>query len=144
VFEGETIAIAPTPAPRSFEPVEPPARAAVAAPGGPTRDAPLGLVAGARSGDKGGNANVGVWARTPEAYAWLERFLTTERLKQLLVEARELEVERHPLPNLLAINFVLKGLLGDGVAASLRADPQAKSLGEYLRAKVVPIPVSLL
>jgi hypothetical protein len=85
-----------------------------------------------------------VWARTPEAYAWLERFLSTERLKELLVEARELEVERHPLPNLLAINFVLKGLLGDGVAASLRADPQAKSLGEYLRAKLVPIPVSLL
>jgi hypothetical protein len=144
VFEGETTEIAPTPAPRSFEPVEPRARAAVAAPGGPTRDAPLGLVAGARSGDKGGNANVGVWARTPEAYAWLERFLSSERLKELLVEARELEVERHPLPNLLAINFVLKGLLGDGVAASLRADPQAKSLGEYLRAKLVPIPVSLL
>ena len=82
--------------------------------------------------------------KTPEAWAWLERFLTVPRLKDLLVEARDLEVERHPLPNLLAINFVLKGLLGDGVAASLRADPQAKSLGEYLRAKQVPIPVSLL
>jgi hypothetical protein len=59
-------------------------------------------------------------------------------------EARTLDVDRFELPNLLALNFVVKGLLGDGVAASLRADPQAKSLGEYLRAKWVPIPVSLL
>jgi len=44
----------------------------------------------------------------------------------------------------LAINFVVKGLLGDGVAASLRSDPQAKSLGEYLRAKRVAIPSALL
>ena len=55
-----------------------------------------------------------------------------------------LEVDRFELPNLLALNFVVKGLLGDGVAASLRSDPQAKSLGEYLRAKVVPIPIALL
>jgi hypothetical protein len=113
-------------------------------PGGPTREAPLGRIVGARSGDKGGNANVGVWTRSAEAYAWLERFLTVEKLKALLIEARDLTVERHALPNLLALNFVLKGLLGDGVAASLRADPQAKSLGEYLRARRVPIPVSLL
>jgi hypothetical protein len=144
VFEGETVEIPPTPAPRAFEPVEAPEPPAVAVPVGPTREAPLGRIVGARSGDKGGNANVGVWTKTPAAYAWLERFLDVERLKALLPEARELEVERHPLPNLLALNFVLKGLLGDGVAASLRADPQAKSLGEYLRAKRAPIPVSLL
>lgn len=138
------IEIAPTPRPADFQ--RPPAATApdVAVPAGPTREAPLGLVCGARSGDKGGNANVGVWARTPEAYVWLERFLSVETLRALLPEARELEVERHALPNLLALNFVLKGLLGDGVAASLRADPQAKSLGEYLRAKRVPIPVALL
>ena len=105
---------------------------------------PLGTICGARSGDKGGNANVGVWVRTPDAYRWLASFLTVERLRALLPEARSLEVERYELPNILALNFVVKGLLGDGVAASLRSDPQAKSLGEYLRAKIVPVPVSLL
>jgi len=106
--------------------------------------APLGRVAGARSGDKGGNANVGVWARTPEAYAWLRQFLTAERLSQLLPEARGLEVERYLLPNLLAVNFVIQCLLGEGVSASTRSDPQAKSLGEYLRARVVDVPAALL
>jgi hypothetical protein len=144
VLADETIEMAPTRAPAAFErPAAPPAPA-LAVPGGPTREAPLGLLCGARSGDKGGNANVGVWVKTPEAYVWLERFLTVDRLRALLVEARGLEVERHALPNLLALNFVLKGLLGDGVAASLRADPQAKSLGEYLRAKLAPIPLTLL
>jgi Acyclic terpene utilisation family protein AtuA len=113
-------------------------------PGGKTVRAPLGRVAGARSGDKGGNANVGVWARTPEAYAWLRRFLTAERLSQLLPEARGLEVERYLLPNLHAVNFVIQRLLGEGVSASTRSDPQAKSLGEYLRAKVVDVPEALL
>jgi hypothetical protein len=122
-----------------------PARAPEGAiPDGPTRDVPLGRLCGARSGDKGGNANVGFWVRTPAAYRWLASFLTVERLRALAPEARTLEVDRYELPNLLALNFVVRGLLGDGVAASLRSDPQAKSLGEYLRAKVVPIPVSLL
>jgi hypothetical protein len=114
------------------------------APGGRTVRAPLGRVVGARSGDKGGNANVGVWARTPEAYAWLRQFLTAERLSQLLPEARGLEVERHLLPNLLAVNFVIQRLLGEGVSSSTRSDPQAKSLGEYLRARVVDVPEALL
>ena len=108
---------------------------------GPTRRAPLGAVCGARSGDKGGNANVGVWTESDAAYRWLAGFLTVEKVKELLPETRPLEVERHALPRLRALNFVVKGLLGDGVAASLRADPQAKTLGEYLRAKVVDVPV---
>jgi hypothetical protein len=121
------------------------ARAPEAAiPDGPTRDVPLGRLCGARSGDKGGNANVGLWVRTPAAHRWLASFLTVERLRVLAPETRPLEVDRYELPNLLALNFVVRGLLGYGVAASLRSDPQAKSLGEYLRAKVVPIPVSLL
>lgn len=114
------------------------------APEGKTVRAPLGRIAGARSGDKGGNANVGAWARTAEAYSWLQRFLTVEKLRQLLPEALGLRVERSALPNLLAVNFVIQGLLGDGVSASTRSDPQAKSLGEYLRAKVVDIPETLL
>ena len=116
-----------------------------AAPGGATRDVPLGTICGARSGDKGGNANVGVWARTPSGVRWLADYLTVERLRELMPEAarprgRPLRAAR----TCCALNFVVKGLLGDGVAASLRSDPQAKSLGEYLRAKLVAIPESLL
>ena len=53
-------------------------------------------------------------------------------------------MRRHEFPNLLALNFVLVGLLGDGVAASVRSDPQAKGLGEYLRSRLVELPVALL
>lgn len=112
--------------------------------GGETRRVPLGLLVGARSGDKGGNANLGVWTRTDEEFAWLHGFLTVARLKELMPETAALEVERFALPRLRALNFVLHGLLGEGVAASSRMDPQAKSLGEYLRAKHVEVPVALL
>ena len=105
---------------------------------------PLGTVIGARSGDKGGNANVGLWARSPAGYAWLRAELTTERLRQLLPEAAELEIDRYELPNLLALNCVVHGLLGEGVASTTRPDPQAKSLGEYLRSRLVEMPVALL
>lgn len=113
-------------------------------PSGPVRTVPLGSICGARSGDKGGNANLGVWTMTDESYVWLEAFLTVSKLKELLPETRALEVERYVLPNIRALNFVVMGLLGDGVAASLRSDPQAKTLGEYLRAKLAPVPVQLL
>ena len=144
VIGEETIPVAPVLGTARFTPpAAPPARPrAVLA--GTTRTVPLGSICGARSGDKGGNANVGVWVRTPEAYRWLASYLTAERLRELLPEARSLTVERYELPNLLALNFVIRGLLGDGVAASLRKDPQAKSLGEYLRAKMVPIPEALV
>jgi hypothetical protein len=112
--------------------------------GGPSRRAPLGRLIGARSGDKGGNANLGVWARTPDAYSWLEAFLTVERVKQLLPETAHLVVERHPLPNILAVNFVIHGILGEGVASSTRLDAQAKSLGEWLRARHADVPERLL
>jgi hypothetical protein len=140
----ETVPIAPTPPPSAF--VAPPAPDAPAGsvPAGETRRVPLGTICGARSGDKGGNANVGVWVRTPATYRWLAAYLTAARVQELLPEARALVTERFELPGILALNFVVKGLLGEGVAASLRSDPQAKSLGEYLRAKIVPIPVSLL
>jgi hypothetical protein len=114
------------------------------APMGETVAAPLGRIVGARSGDKGGNANLGVFARSDEAWAWLDAFLTIERLQVLLPEAAELRVERHRLPALRSLNFVLVGLLQEGVAASTRQDGQAKSLGEWLRARVVEVPASLL
>jgi len=110
----------------------------------PTRRVPLGLICGARSGDKGGNANVGFWARDPAAYAWLRDHLTVARLRTLLTEAAGLDVRRFELPNLCALNFVIVGLLGQGVAASTRPDPQAKGLGEYLRSRLVDVPVALL
>jgi hypothetical protein len=144
VIGEETIAIPPTPVPKSAPPVQPPSVPAGEEPAGATREVPLGTICGARSGDKGGNANVGVWVRSPDAYRWLSRYLTVERLRELLSETRDLDVDRFEFPNLNALNFVVKGLLGDGVAASLRSDPQAKSLGEYLRAKIVAIPESLL
>jgi hypothetical protein len=106
--------------------------------------APLGRVFGARSGDKGGNANVGMWARDERAYRFLEGFLTVERFRELIPEARELDVRRFELPNLLALNFVIAGLLGEGVSSSTRIDPQAKGLGEWLRARVVDLPAELL
>lgn len=111
----------------------------------PTVPTPLGRVVGARSGDKGGNANIGVWARTEDAYDWLSWFLTVDRLRSLMpAETRGLEIQRVELPNLLALNLVIVGLLGRGVAASTRTDPQAKGLGEYLRAKIVEVPVELV
>jgi hypothetical protein len=109
----------------------------------------LGDVVGARSGDKGGNANVGVWIPEPGVgpsaalsaddvaarYAWLEGWLTPDRVRELLPEAVDLAVDVYPLPNLRAVNVVIRGLLGSGVADSTSLDPQAKGLAEHLRAR---------
>jgi len=124
--------------------VEPAPGPTAAPPDGPIRRAPLGAIFGARSGDKRGNANLGVFARDDAAWAWLDGFLTVERLKALLPETGPLEVERFALPAIRSLNFVIHGLLQEGVAASTRQDPQAKSLGEWLRARVVEIPEALL
>ncbi|MFN0026997.1 MAG: acyclic terpene utilization AtuA family protein [Acidimicrobiales bacterium] len=106
--------------------------------------APLGRAFGSRSGDKGGNANLGVFARSAEGYVWLASFLTVARLKELLADVAHLTVHRYELPNIWSLNFVVVGLLEEGVAASSRQDGQAKSLGEYLRAKLVDLPEGLL
>ncbi|HEY0638513.1 MAG TPA: exopolyphosphatase, partial [Pseudonocardiaceae bacterium] len=115
-----------------------------AVPGGPVRRVPLGTIAGARSGDKGGSANVGIWVRGDAAYAWLVETLTADALRVLLPEVAPLPVTRHLLPNLRAVNFVIDGLLGRGVAEQVRFDPQAKALGEWLRSRHVDIPEELL
>ncbi|MEV4128399.1 acyclic terpene utilization AtuA family protein [Nocardia sp. NPDC049707] len=109
-----------------------------------TRRAPLGTIALARSGDKGGNANIGVWVRTDEQWRWLVHTLTVQRLEELLPEVAALTVTRHVLPNLRAVNFIIEGLLGQGVAYQARFDPQAKGLGEWLRSRHVDIPLELL
>jgi hypothetical protein len=111
-----------------------------AAPMGPQPGEPLGLYFGARSGDKGGNANVGVWATDAGGYAWLEKNLTAQVIPELIPEALGLEVRRYELPNLFALNFVIVGYLGQGVAASTAFDTQAKGLGEYLRSRIWPHP----
>jgi hypothetical protein len=123
---------------------EPGDAAGTGAGGGETARLPLGRVVGARSGDKGGTANLGVWVRSPGAYPWLVETLTVERLRELLPETAAYSVTRHLLPNLNALNFVIDGLLGAGVAASTRFDPQAKALGEWLRSRFVDVPVSLV
>ncbi|WP_167175920.1 acyclic terpene utilization AtuA family protein [Saccharomonospora amisosensis] len=124
------------------EPADPPLPEPL--PKGPVRRVPLGTIAGARSGDKGGSANVGVWVRTERQWRWLVHTLTVERLRRLLPETEDLPVRRYLLPNLFAVNFVVDGLLGEGVAAQARFDPQAKALGEWLRSRVVEIPEELL
>ncbi|WP_280213245.1 acyclic terpene utilization AtuA family protein [Nocardia cyriacigeorgica] len=130
----DTRALEPVPTPRLPEPFT----------GNDTRRAPLGSIALARSGDKGGDANIGVWVRTDEQWRWLVHTLTVERLRELLPETASLEVTRHVLPNLRALNFIISGLLGKGVAYQARFDPQAKGLGEWLRSRHVDIPTELL
>jgi hypothetical protein len=105
---------------------------------------PLGLIAGARSGDKGGSANIGVWVRNREQFDWLSATLDTDRLRELLPETTDLVVHRHSLPNLLAVNFVIEGILGRGVADNVRFDPQAKGLGEWLRSRNIDVPERFL
>jgi hypothetical protein len=110
----------------------------------PTEWAPLGRLLGARSGDKGGNANIGVWARSDETFDWARWFLTAEKVHELLPETAELPIDRFELANLRALNFVVHGILGEGVAATTRPDAQAKGLGEFLRSRSVELPRVLL
>ncbi|WP_343244886.1 acyclic terpene utilization AtuA family protein [Streptomyces sp. SID14478] len=128
---------------RPLAPVEEPAPPAPL-PAGPTRRAPLGRVVGARSGDKGGDANIGVWALGEDAWRWLAHALTVDVLRELLPETADLTVTRHVLPHLRALNFTVEGILGEGVAAQARFDPQAKGLGEWLRSRHLDIPEALL
>lgn len=130
----ESLELAPAESPALPEPV----------PGGPTRRLPLGTIAGARSGDKGGGANIGVWVRTDAQWRWLTTTLTVEMIRELLPEAQGLPVTRHLLPGIRAVNFVIDGILGKGVAYQARFDPQAKGLGEWLRSRHVDIPEEIL
>jgi hypothetical protein len=115
-----------------------------------TRRLPLGTFVHARSGDKGGDANLGLWVThdDPEKYAarvtWLSKLITPDRIRELVPEAADLDVEVYVLPNLGAVNVLIRGLLGEGVAASTRFDPQAKGLGEWVRSRMVALEVSLL
>ncbi len=113
-----------------------------------TRRVPLGTFVHARSGDKGGDANVGLWVRSgdrlEERSQWLRQYVTLDHVRGLLPEAKDLDIEVFELPNLHGVNVLIHGLLGEGVAASTRFDPQAKGLGEWLRSRLVNIPEELL
>ncbi|GHG88936.1 acyclic terpene utilization AtuA family protein [Comamonas sp. JC664] len=141
--DGTRTVITPPSTSRSLEPVEP-APLPAPPPEGPTRRAPLGRIIAARSGDKGGTANIGVWARSDAAWQWLAHALTEEKLRELLPEAAPLRIERHVFPNLRGLNFVIDGMLGEGVSSSTRFDPQGKALGEWLRSRHMDIPEALL
>ncbi|MET8798482.1 acyclic terpene utilization AtuA family protein [Nocardia sp. NPDC004568] len=130
----ETLGLAEVPEPELPEPLPP----------APTKRVPLGTIVLARSGDKGGDANIGVWVRTEDQWRWLAHTLTVERLRELLPETAPLTITRHVLPNLRALNFLISGLLGEGVAYQARFDPQAKGLGEWLRSRHLDIPLELL
>ncbi|TSD48473.1 DUF1446 domain-containing protein [Rhodococcus sp. KBS0724] len=141
--DGTRVDIAPSTLTQDLEPVDEPERPEPLPPQS-SLSVPLGTIAGARSGDKGGNANVGVWVRTDDQWKWLAHTLTVDKLKELLPEAAELTVTRYQLPHLRAVNFVIEGILGQGVASQARFDPQAKGIGEWLRSRHIDIPISLL
>jgi hypothetical protein len=137
----ESIPAAPT-----FAPQRDPAASGADGPAsfGPSRRVALGVIADARSGDKGSDANVGVWVSSDAAFAWLRSALTVAWLRESVPEIGDRAVERYELPNLRAINFVLRGFLDGGAAAGLRLDRQAKALGEFVRARPIDVPIALL
>ncbi|MEU4318777.1 acyclic terpene utilization AtuA family protein [Nocardia fluminea] len=141
--DGTRVDIAPATETAVLEPVPEPELPAPLPPT-ETRRVPLGTIALARSGDKGGDANIGVWVRTDDQWRWLVHTLTVEKLRELLPETADLTVTRHVLPNLRAVNFIISGLLGKGVAYQARFDPQAKGLGEWLRSRHIDMPTELL
>src|SRR6185436_4854414 len=98
---------------------------------------PLSELAHARSGDKGDTANIGVVARAPEIYPWLVATLSAKRVKQHFAGICHGEVERHEVPNLWALNFLLGESLGGGGTVSLRLDAQGKTLSHALLAMPV-------
>jgi hypothetical protein len=146
--DGSVVPIPPPEVTRPLEPLTGPeplgAGTGSTAPSPRTRRLPLGTLAGARSGDKGGSANVGLWVRDDRAYPWLAALITEREVRALLPEAADLAVTVTRLPNLRAVNVVIDGLLGAGVADQARFDPQAKGLGEWLRSRLVDIPADLL
>ena len=109
-----------------------------------TEEIYFGRLIGARSGDKGGCANLGVWVKSEKAYSFLYHFLTVEKLKELLSDLADYQIERFDFPNIKAVNFYIHGILGDGASSNTKVDALAKSLGEYLRAKKVSVPKELL
>lgn len=144
VVQGEEFQLSTLPQDLQPVDIEAPAYRHLPDPNGETRCVPLGRAFATRSGDKGGNANLGVWSKHLAGYSFLKDYLTVEKLQKLLPDLSPFDIERYEFPNLNAVNFYIKGILGDGAAACKRLDPQAKTLGEYLRARVVDLPESII
>jgi len=108
------------------------------------KDIYFGDLYGTRSGDKGGCANLGIWAKNSNSFAFLYNFLTVNKLKELLPDLKEFKIERYELSNIYSLNFYIHDILQDGVSSNDRKDAQAKSLGEYLRAKKIKVPQSII
>ena len=144
VLPDGTSAVVPHATTTAPVPTDPPVNRTPRTSYGETERVPLGRVVAARSGDKGGNANVGLWVRDEAAWPWLRDTLSVDAFRTLLPEADGLAVGRYELANLWALNFVVVGLLGEGVASSTRPDPQAKGLGEYVRSRHLDVPTALL
>ena len=104
----------------------------------------FGEIYGTRSGDKGGCANLGVWAKNSDSFAFLHNFLTVKKLKELLPDLNQFKVERFELANINSLNFYIHDILQDGISSNDKKDGQAKSLGEYLRAKKIKVPQSII
>lgn len=100
-------------------------------------------IAYARSGDKGSSSNIGVIAYTPAGYRYLHEFLTAQLVKSYFQALGPVHVDRYEIPGLLAFNFVLKGVLGEGGSRSLRVDAQGKALGVALLEMEIDLPVEL-
>ncbi|WP_205661123.1 acyclic terpene utilization AtuA family protein [Amycolatopsis vastitatis] len=141
--DGRVLDIAPPPGTVVF-PGQPETPSSPAASFGPTRTVPFGQIVYARTGDKGANANLGVWARTEAAWPWLAAFLTADRLRELLNCPEDVAIERYEQPNLHGISFVLGGYFPPSGSANLALDQIGKSLGEFLRARHVDVPTALL
>ena len=144
-IDGKTIEVLPTQR-LNFEPKyyqETPVSLAPL-PSGPTIDVPFGRLFGTRSGDKGGCANCGVWAKDDVSYAFLHDYLTVDEFKRLCPDVAQYDIERYELPNMRSLNFYIRGILKDGVSSNNRIDGQAKSFGEYLRMKSITVPEVLI
>jgi hypothetical protein len=111
---------------------------------GETRHVALGGLIHARAGDKGGNLNLGVWARRPEAWEWIRASLTGNKVAKLLALCDDVSVERHELGNLNGLLFVLRGYFGVSAAGCAILDNLGKGVGEFLRTQRMDIPVELL
>jgi hypothetical protein len=153
VCDGVTVELSPRlpvqagasrPAEPAATPSPSPGPAPASAPSTGLVSVPLWVLLGGRSGDKGGDANVGLWADTDLVARWLHDVFDVARFKEVLPEVAIYEITRHPLPNLRAVNFVVRGILGWGVASNLRLDSQAKGLAEQLRSRSVQVPAELI
>ena len=110
---------------------------------GETTTVELGQLVYARCGDKGGNSNVGVWTRDPEVWRWLRSALSTDEIRRLIPEVKDIEIVRHELEGIGAVHFVLRGMLGTGGSSNTRVDQIGKAIGEYLRSRHIVVPAEL-